>query len=299
MVGYEALRESAAWIDLSSRGRIRASGEDRARFLHAMTTNHIQQLQPGQNCYVFFLNPQGRILTDANIVALTDSFVIDTEPEAAAKLYAHLDHFIIADDVTLEDLSSQWTSIGIEGPKSANVFESMNVAARNDWISAPISATGGTGFRLLLPSSGREALITELRNRAVPEADRESVKTVRLEHGLPRYGEDITEVNLPQETQQMRALHFTKGCYIGQEIVERIRSRGHVNRLLTSLRIDSREAPAAGAKVVINNKEIGEITSAAVSPALGCVVALGYVRAEHVGPQTPVNVAGATGQIAA
>jgi len=152
---------------------------------------------------------------------------------------------------------------------------------------------------VLLPSSEREAFITELRSREVPEADRESVKTARLEHGLPRYGEDITDVNLPQETQQMRALHFTKGCYIGQEIVERIRSRGHVNRLLTSLRIDSREAPPPGAKVVVNNKEIGEITSAAFSPALGCVVALGYVRAEHVGPQTPVHVAGATGQIAA
>src|SRR4051794_16112399 len=103
MNGYQALRESAAWIDLSGRGKIRLTGEDRARLLHAMTTNEIQKLAPGQGSYTFFLNAQGRILADANVVILEDTVLLDTEPETRERVFQHLDQFIIADDVTLED----------------------------------------------------------------------------------------------------------------------------------------------------------------------------------------------------
>src|SRR6476660_862165 len=109
--GYEALRTSAAWVDLSSRGKIIATGDDRARLLHAMTTNHIQQLQPGQGCYAFFLTAQGRILADANIFVLPDRILLDVEPELREKLYQHLDKFIIADDVTLQDSSGELSTL--------------------------------------------------------------------------------------------------------------------------------------------------------------------------------------------
>jgi aminomethyltransferase len=115
------------------------------------------------------------------------------------------------------------------------------------------------------------------------------VRVVRLEHAKPRYGEDIFDTTLPQETQQKHALNFNKGCYIGQEIVERIRSRGHVNRLLVGLRIDGAEAPAFGTKLSADGAEVGEITSAAFSPALGKVVALGYVRAQFATPNTALR----------
>src|ERR1700693_2717646 len=125
MKGYDALRNSAAWLDLSTRGKIKLTGEDRARLLHAMTTNHIEQLTPGAGCYAFFLNDKGRILSDANILARQDHFLLDVEPEARQPLYQHLDRYIIADDVTLEDITEQTATIAIEGPKSGAVLEAL------------------------------------------------------------------------------------------------------------------------------------------------------------------------------
>src|SRR3989442_1196552 len=115
--GYQALRESVGYLDLSSRGKLFATGEDRVRLLHAMTTNHIQRLEPGQGCYAFFLNAQGRILADANLFVLPDRILIDVEPELHESIYQHLDKFIIADDVTLEDATDELTALGVEGPR--------------------------------------------------------------------------------------------------------------------------------------------------------------------------------------
>jgi folate-binding protein YgfZ len=281
--GYQALRGNAAYLDFSSRGKIFASGEDRLRLLHAMTTNQVKELQPGQGCYVFFLNPQGRIVADANLFVLPDRILLDVEPEIGERLYQHLDKFIIADDVTLEDASESLTAIGVEGPKAADTLAAMGAPIPDapyshvDWdgrIVARVNATGEPGFRIFGWKLTRAP------------ADADSVRVVRLEHARPRYGEDIFDTTLPQETQQTHALNFTKGCYIGQEIVERIRSRGHVNRLLVGLRIDSTEPPIAGTKLSADGAEAGEITSAAFSPALGKVVALGYVRAQYAPPNT-------------
>ncbi len=288
--GYQALRETVGYLDLSSRGKIIATGEDRVRLLHAMTTNHIQQLAAGQGCYAFFLNPQGRILADANLFVLPDRILIDVEPEVRERLYQHLDKFIIADDVTLEDASESLSELGVEGPGAAEALAAMGAPVPEspyshvDWngaIVARVSSTGSSGFRIFAPRG---------RLLSFETVDEESIRVVRLEHGKPRYGEDIFDTTLPQETQQMHALHFSKGCYIGQEIVERIRSRGHVNRLLTGLRIAGPAAPASGTKLTVDGAEVGEITSAAFSPALGKVVALGYVRAQHAAPGTRLRV---------
>jgi tRNA-modifying protein YgfZ len=284
--GYQALRENAAYLDLSSRGRIFATGEDRLRLLHAMTTNQVKELQPGQGCYAFFLNPQGRILADANLFILPDRILIDVEPEVRESLYQHLDKFIIADDVTLEDASESLTAAGVEGPRAEEELAAMGAPipeapySHLDWdgrIVARVNATGEPGFRIF----GWKLTHTP--------AEAESVRVVRLEHAKPRYGEDIFETTLPQETQQKHALNFNKGCYIGQEIVERIHSRGHVNRLLVGIRIDAAEPPPSGAKLSADGAEVGEITSAAFSPALRKVVALGYVRAQYAAPNTALK----------
>src|SRR4026208_1066590 len=129
--GYQALRSGAAWLDLSTRGKIIARGEDRARLLHAMTTNHVQQLQPGEGCYAYFLNPQGRILADVNLFRRPEDFLLDVEPETREPLYQHLAKFIIADDVTLEDATSALATLDLEGP------EALTPAART---TAPIPA---------------------------------------------------------------------------------------------------------------------------------------------------------------
>ncbi len=283
MTGYEALHHGAAVVDLSARGRIRAAGEDRQRLLHAMTTNHVQELEPGRSLYAFFLNAQGRILADVYIHCAADHLLLDVEPEMREKVFAHLDRYIIADDVTLEDVTEATAELAVAGPSAA--------ALRRGEMVFDSTLTGQPGFRVVVPAAEKAALLAALRAAGCVEATAEEARTVRLENGLPRYGEDVTEANLAQETGLLHALHFNKGCYLGQEIVERVRSRGHVNKTLRALRIEAGEAPAAGTKVLSGGKEAGEITSAVYSPAQGCVRALAYLRALE-----NLSVAGAPAQ---
>lgn len=284
MTGYEALRQGAAWIDLSARGRIRVTGEDRKRLLHAMCTNHVEQMQPGESLYAFFLNAQGKILADAWIHCAGDHLLLDTEPETRSKLFEHLDRFIIADDVLLEDITDRTVEIAVEGPQAAQA------PRRGTVILA--SSTGQPGFRMIVPAEEKDALMEELRAAGIVAAMGEEARTVRIENGVPRYGEDITEAQIVHETRQLHAVHFNKGCYLGQEIVERVRARGQVHRMLHPIRIESQTPPAAGEKVLSASEECGFVTSAAWSPAQGCVRALAYLR-----KLDGLSVAGAPAQL--
>jgi folate-binding protein YgfZ len=299
MKGYEALRTSAAWLDLSARGKIKLTGEDRARLLHAMTTNHIQQLKPGTGCYAFFLNDKGRILSDAHILCRPDHFLLDLEPEAREKIYQHLDHFIIADDVTLEDATPQLATIAVEGPKAAAVLQAAGAPIPGaeystvEWgvrVVARLNSTGSVGFFIFAPAPEKLALIAQIEAARAVAADPEAFRVVRLEHGKARFGDDIGERFLAQEANQPHALHFSKGCYLGQEIVERVRSRGQVHRLLMPLVLDAKKPPEPGAKLQTGEANVAEITSAAYSPALDKVVALAYVRTEHARPHTEIQL---------
>ncbi len=298
---YQALRESAAVIDLTGRGHIQATGDDRARLLHAMTTNHVEGLAPGQSCYALFLSAQGRILSDVNIICTASSLLLDTEPEAAQALYLHLDKYIIADDVTLANLTANVAVIGLEGPQSPAVLERMGIdipAAGHwcewrTWVVAALSASGERGFRFFVPAPDREEVLGWIAGAGAVEASRLEWDTVRLEHGLARYAEDVTEREIPHETGLIdRAVSFKKGCYVGQEIVERVRSRGHANRILTHLRIEGEKAPSPKTKLIAGDKEAGEITSAAFSPANGCVFALAYVRSQTIQPGVKYGLEG-------
>jgi folate-binding protein YgfZ len=291
MTGYQALRERVAWLDLDSRGRFRVRGEDRARLLHAMTTNHIQQMQPGDICYAFFLNAVGRILGDVNILCLEDHFLLDTEPETHEILFQHLDKYIIADDVVLEDAREDLCALGVEGPAAADMqFDEV--------IRAPF-ATTAAGVRLYIPRAEKEDWVAKLESMGVEATTAAYQKVVRLERFRPRYGDDITEKNLIHETQVLHAVHFTKGCYLGQEIVERVRSRGQVHKMLVPLYVNSNEAPEPGSAVKAGETAAGETMSSAFSPALGKSIAFAYVRSEHAAPGTKLRVNDVEAEVAA
>jgi folate-binding protein YgfZ len=286
--GYEALISGAALLDLSKRGRIRVTGEDRARLLHAMTTNHVQQMKPGDGIYVFFLNAQGRILADAYVLCFEDHFLLDTAPETREVVYGHLDQYIIADDVTLEDVTEQTFSLGLEGPKAIEAAASCGMQAPHhrfshvpagEFLVAAISSTGSYGIRINGSVRHKDEAAAMIEGAGAIAASDEDAETVRIENFVPRYGCEITEHTLPQETQQMHALHFQKGCYLGQEIVERIRSRGHVNRLLMGFRIESENTPPpVGAKLMLEGQPAGEVTSSAAADS--AVFGLAYVRTQ-------------------
>jgi folate-binding protein YgfZ len=293
VTGYSALREQAAWIDLSARGKIRVTGEDRARLLHAMTTNHIEQMKPGDGCYAFFLNAQGRILGDVNILSFENHFLLDTEPETRKKLFEHLDRYIIADDVVIEDQTDPIATISVEGPAAAAVLTAAGAPvpvepyAHVAWGTrtvARINSTGSEGFFIFAPMAERDELVAQL---GIVEATGAEARIVRIEHGRPRYGEEITERNLVQETGQLQGVHFNKGCYLGQEIVERVRSQARIHRVLRRLEIDSADPPASGTKT-----DAAEIMSSAFSPALNKTVALAYVRTLYAEPGTEFDLTG-------
>ncbi|HEY1754627.1 MAG TPA: glycine cleavage T C-terminal barrel domain-containing protein [Bryobacteraceae bacterium] len=311
--GYDALRQSAAWIDLSKRGRLRITGEDRARLLNAMTTNQVQSLRPGQGCYVFFLNAQGRILGDANIFCFADHLLLDTEPETRQKLSEHLDRYIIADDVTVEDVTGTTAAIAVEGPQAEAVLAALGaeIPAHSPleplpWASwgertvARVSSTGSPGFCIFTAAGDKPAFLTQLAGATkdgLMEATPDDARTVRIEHGHPRYGEEITERYLVQETGQLQAVNFNKGCYLGQEIVERVRSRAQIHRLLHGIEIDTSEVPAVGARLTSGEADAGEIVSAVYSPAMERVAAMAYVRIQFDKPGTELSCGAAPARI--
>ncbi len=287
MKSYRELRESAAWRDVSSRGKIRVTGEDRARLLHAMTTNEVKGLTNGEISYAFFLSAQGRILADVNILCFDEHLLLDTEAETRALIYEHLDKFIIADDATLEDITGVTATVSLEGPRATKTLESLAAPAPaqghapwGPWTIAHIPLSGSQGFLLIGPASEKSSLIEKLEQAGAPQTDEEAFLTVRLEHAKPRFSEDITDRYLTQETGQMQAISFSKGCYLGQEIVERVRSRAQVHRRLLPLIIDSHVPPPPATKLQLDGKDVAEITSASYSPALEKTVALAYVRTD-------------------
>lgn len=267
MQGYDALRTGAALIDLSARGKIKVTGEDRARLLHAMSTNHIQQMKPGDWCYAFFLTAQGKTIADAVIVAYDDHFLLDVEPEARETVRDHIDKFIIADDAYVEDVTDSLGTWAVEGPQAPPAPEG----------AIAVSHTGAPGWRVF---GAKPAL-------DLPVADAEAARIVRYEHFQPRLGDDIYETTLPMETGLAHGIHYTKGCYLGQEVVERVRSRGHVNRTLAGVEIDGSAVPEPKAHLSASTgEEVGKVTQAVYSLALGKVVGLAYIRTTHSAPGT-------------
>jgi aminomethyltransferase len=284
--GYDALRGGAAWMDLSARGRILVRGRDRARLLHSLTSNEVKKMAAGDGCYAFLLNPQGRIQADLLLFCFEDHFLIETEPELRERVPAHLRRYIVADQVELEDAGAQTGDIGLEGPNAAGILATLGAPvpladySHLPWGAAVVahaSLTGQPGYRIFCPAGEVPALILGLESAGAKPAAPEECRLVRIENGKPRYGEDILDTSLPQETQQMQAVSFTKGCYVGQEIVERIRARGHVNRKLRLVELPGADPAAPRSAVEVEGKP-AEVTSSVYSPRAGKAVALAYVR---------------------
>jgi folate-binding protein YgfZ len=283
---YEALKRGAGILELSARGRIAVRGRDRARLLHNLTSNEVKKMTPGSGCYAFLLSVKGRIEADLYLWCFAEHFLIDTEPELREKAMQHIRRYIIADQVELEDVTAQTAAIGVEGPGAAAVLgvvgapicEEYTHVAWGEHTVAGVTSTGQPGFRIYCAASEAGGIVERLEAAGAKRVSAETARVVRVENGKPRYGEDIRETSLAQETQQMHAVSFNKGCYLGQEIVERVRSQGHVNKKLVRLELEGAEPVAPGTKLKAGDADAGEVTSAVFSPELGKVAAMGYVR---------------------
>ena len=292
-----ALLQTAGIAPLDRTGWLRITGEDRVRWLNGMVTNSIQDLKPGQGNFNFVLSAQGRIQGTATAFAEPDSLLLQTDQTQLAPLSAILDRFIIMDDVELTDITSTWSGLSLIGPEAPALLRQLDLPAppadaillqKATWHSAEVTLIAASSplvprFELwadaAIIASLREALLTA---GAVP-CDPPALETLRILEGTPRYGTDIRDKELPQETAQPHALHFAKGCYLGQEIVERIRSRGNVHRTFTGFRLEG-TLPAAGTPLEADGKPVGELTSVVAMRRSGepLQLALGYIRREVV-----------------
>jgi len=312
---HRAVRDTAGIFDFSFRVKIRVTGQDRAGFLHNMLSNDIKRLAPGQGTYATLLDLKGHIVADLRVYCASDSFLLDTDADLADKLAPALERYIIMDDVALERLILG--TLSVQGPRSRELVEAalaMRLPALEEFGHVLIdeasprarvaraSSTGEEGYELWVEADSLVALWESMCRTgqtlgALP-AGWEALETLRIEAGIPRYGADFGEDTLPLEAGLLNALSFTKGCYLGQEIVERTRSRGHVNWKLVGLVLESAAAPAPGEKLMTGGREVGEVTSACVSPTLGKVIALGYLRREASENGTEVQLAsGATARV--
>jgi len=289
--GLDAILTSAAFAPLDNVGWIRVTGEDRVRWLNGMATNSIQDLKAGEGCYNFFLNAQGRIQGDATAFVLEHGMALETAADRVPALMAMLDHFIIMDDVELADASKDGVGISVTGPRAEGILRGLGLLTdtmepislrtvrfeeQEVWLIRSYSPLAPS-FELWCEMGQRSSLIAALVSNGAVAATAQDVEQLRILSGTPLYGVDIRAKDLPQETAQTRALHFAKGCYLGQEIVERIRSRGAVHRTFTGFTLTG-SLPEAGAILSMDDKPIGEFTSVADTP-FG-KLALGYIRRE-------------------
>ena len=305
-----ALLQEACVARLDHMGWIRVTGEDRVRWLNGMVTNSIQQLQAGEGNYNFLLSVQGRIQGDATIFAEPDALLMQTAASQVPGLMTLLDRFIIMDDVELADATGSQSGLLIAGPKAASLLAQIGLNVEDlgtlqkrttPWNATPISVLHTESpliprFELWADANTASKLLEALQNAGAVFCDAQSLEWLRLLEGTPLYGKDIRDRELPQETGQSRALHFAKGCYLGQEIVERIRSRGNVHRTFSAFRLDG-EPPVAGAPLEADGKQVGELTSVAAIPLPtddGTIVqlALGYVRREALDRGLPLHYTG-------
>jgi len=267
-------------------------GADRVRWLNGMVTNNIRDLMPGNGVYAFVLTPQGQIRGDLYAFNRGESLVLEMERAQTETLLPLLRRYIIMDKVEVEDLS-EITVIGLVGPKSSQALAAIGLnigelsslqSTELSWNASSITALRKDhplvdSYELWAPKEIAPGLLEGLRNSGASEISDQALELVRIVSGIPKIGMDIREKTLPQETGQDRALNFNKGCYIGQEIVERIRARGAVHRALVGFEVEG-TAPEPGAKIHSDGKEVGEITSIATVPT-GKVIALGVLRKEY------------------
>jgi folate-binding protein YgfZ len=276
-----ALATGAAAHDLGWMRRISVRGGDRFRWLSGMVTNTVKDLPENSGAWNLVLNSQGRIQGDLTVwrgdVPAGDALDLVIAADQFEKLIAHLDHFIIMDDVELVAQDGE-TAVGLTGPKAAEVLTRMGMemprdqmtVRRQEWNGHNLRVQRGYGalaehIEIWTTLAGLILLWRALSTAGATPVGASALEAFRIAEGIPVYGIDIAERDLPQETAQLRALHFNKGCYLGQEIVERIRSRGNVHRHLRQFQLDG-PLPNPGTELVLDGAAIGQITSAAELP---------------------------------
>jgi folate-binding protein YgfZ len=314
---YSAARGAVALVDTNFRALFSFSGPDAQRYLNAILTSNVRDLKSGAGAVGLLLTAQGHILAEVETFLLDKSVLASSHAMVRERTFSTFDKFIIMDDVTLEDVTPATGTLDLVGPLTAAVIseiagidiaglpalshvEAMLASVpcrvvRKTWLDHPAAMI--VAPREHLPMLWRE-LETRVRAHGGAAAGMQAVNSIRLESGTPWFGLDYGDKNIPHEAGLEHShISYEKGCYTGQEIVERVRSRGHANRRLTELQFLGAETPTPGTILFRDANEIGNVTSAAHSPILGRPIGLGYVRREHAALGTRLDASGMPAEV--
>jgi folate-binding protein YgfZ len=318
---YDAARHGAAIVDRSDRARVVISGNDRRAYLNGLFTNDISALSAGQGCYTAYLTPQGRMIADLWVYELGDVILLSLLRDVKDTVITKLDQFVFTEDVQIGDVTETFEHVAVIGPRAAAAaaaaFGGMSEQALEDLaehgnlrtefrgqpaIVLRVTDTGEPGYDILVQAPQQQELLAALRSAGAADVDAGVAEAVRIEAGVPKFHRDMDEDTIPLEAGiESRAISFTKGCYVGQEVIIRVLHRGHgrVARKLVGLTIESEAFPPAHAPVTVESRDIGHVTSSAWSPALRQPIALAYVQRDYVQPGTRVAVDGSAAVVTA
>jgi folate-binding protein YgfZ len=310
---YQAAHERAASLDRPDRGRIVVSGADRASYLQGLLTNDVTALKAGQGCYAAYLTPQGRMIADLYVYELGDVILLTVPLEQTPAVLEKLDQFIFSEDVQLGDGSTAFSTTAIVGPDAPRIVGGVTGIAAEDLAAWPehgnrrgefddravivtrVADTGEPGYDLHVEAPSAATLSRRLEEAGVPALNAATAEALRIEAGVPRFNRDMDQDTIPLEAGiESRAISFSKGCYVGQEVIIRVLHRGHgrVARKLVGLLCEPDALPAAGATVTAGGRDIGQVTSSALSVALNQPIALAYLHRDFLTPGTAVSIDG-------
>jgi folate-binding protein YgfZ len=314
---YSAARESVALFDTNWHAVLTLTGRDRVKYLHAISSNNIQALGTGQGALALLLNPQGRIQAELEVYVLPEKLLVLSHASLREQTLALLRKYVIGSQVKIEDVTELVASVAVEGPRATAIIEQACGVKLGELPEMSILdvTVEGISCQLLRRShfgefgaefiAGRDCLgslwgilLASVRAHGGEPIGMSALDTLRLEAGLPWFPADFNDGMIPHEAVlENTHISFQKGCYTGQEIVERVRTRGHVNRKRVGLRFSTVAPPAAGTKLRAGDAEIGFVTSAAFSPAAKPAIGMGYVRREHFAPGSVVEFDGGTAEV--
>jgi folate-binding protein YgfZ len=307
---YRAAREAVALFDRSSLGKVTVTGRDRLMFLQGMLTSDVKALQPGQGAPAAFLDAHGKVMALLVVYAAADRALIELPAAMTEKTLQTLDHYLISEKASFEAADEAFAILSLQGPFARALLEGLSGGPIDlaPYAHVEVSVGGvpvrvisraegpGPGFHCWVAAEQAETLRAAFVGASAVPAGPETLDVLRVEAGQPWYPRDVDDSVILPETRLESLVSYTKGCYIGQETVARVKYRGHVNRALSGLVVEGDRVPEAGARVTAEGKDVGRVTSAVRSIALGRPIALGYVRREHFEPGSPVTVADAAGE---
>ncbi len=315
---YQAARDTVALFDTNWHAFTALSGPDRVRFLNAIVTNNIQSLAHGRGILALLLNPQGHILAELEVYSLQDKLLLLSHASVRDRTHTTLDKYIIMDDVQLEDMTDTMGSIALEGPRAPSIVQQacgvvldnlgeMSLVDTNV-VHTPChlirrSHFGFPGAEIVARRDRLHALwkviLSAVRVHGGEQIGMAALNSLRLEAGIPWFPADFNDTVIPHEAAlEHTHISFSKGCYTGQEIVERVRSRGHVNRLRVGMKFSTTTPPEFGTRLRVDGAEVGLVTSAAFSPAAKAATGMGYLRREHADVGSVAEFDGGTAIVA-